>query len=89
MGKQRLENIRQRLLNGDVVNDQKVVYSLDDMKLILAEITTELKVQDRSQYNAKYYKDNKEKLDKKSLTWYHNNTEKAKKIQKKYREKVI
>jgi len=89
MGKRRLESIRQKILNGDVVNDQKVVYSLDEMKLILAEITDEIKVQDRSQYNAKYYKDNKEELDKKSLAWYHNNTEKAKKIQKKYREKVI
>lgn len=88
MGKRRLEKIKDILLNGDVINDKQVVFSIEQMETVISELKDELKVQNRSEYNAKYYKKNKETIDKRSLAWYYSNVDKAKENQKKYREKV-
>lgn len=88
MGKKRLEKIKDILLNGDVINGNQVVFSIEQMEIVISELKDELKVQNRSEYYSKYYEKNKETIDKRSLTWYYNNIDKAKEIQKKYREKV-
>ena len=88
MSKKRLEKIKDILLNGDVINGNQVVFSIEQMEIVIRELKDELKVQNRSEYNSKYYKKKKENIDKRSLTWYYNNIDKAKENQKKYREKV-